>query len=49
MMGTSERQLLCACLWLACRTAHVDTVVGDQICGGVLSYIRTANFSVQKR
>ena len=28
MMGTSERQLLCARMWLAGRTAHVDTVVG---------------------
>ena len=28
MMGTSERQLLCAWLVLACKTAHVDTSVG---------------------
>ena len=27
-MGTSERQLLCAWLVLACRIAHVDTSVG---------------------
>ena len=31
IMGTSERQPLCAWLVLACRTAHVDTVVGGRI------------------
>ena len=30
MMGTSERQLLCAWLVLACGTAYVDTVVGGR-------------------